>query len=511
MNNGDYYPVNDAAFENMLKSSVPFEPPEEIVKAVTPWKKAIKRVIWGLALSTLTLNICYLNYILPVVGMILSLLGLRVLRRENKWFRTYYVVTIIATAYKWFIFSYLTTVTYQDVFPEMLFTVLTLIILFAQLMLFCLSLNATAKKAEIKPPVSPMIGLIVWYIIVVLLGLMNYKGFVIPIAMIIGFIFIIRSLYKISSQIDEIGYSIENATIKLKDSVLSLMLVSALISSLTCGYAFFSDYKMQWQVKDKNEHLHLQQIKENLIELGFPESILEDMTADDILACEGATKVVVDTEQLPFNDDTRIIQVTEQITPYFSSTYDKIIHDVEEMTVTGVGVCLTQEPDGDGDWMLIHHFCWDVNPGFYGTECIQLFPAYRNQNTRSYSYVSEPTGRVLYTKDGVDYVSPYHSLGSEQYTSENIIFGKQTNNDIFATFSLPGDSERQRGYVMYAIADNSEHSSIIDSWITYNHQLSFLQYPAETAKENRKGDLFSNSIAFRNQQWALQIADREIM
>lgn len=508
MNNSGYYPVNDDGFENMLKSSVPFEPPEDVVKAVTPWKKAMKRVIWGLALNTLTLNIYYLNYILPVVGMILSVLGLRLLRRENKWFRAYYAVTLVATAYKWFIFSSLATVTYQDVFPEMLFTALTLTILLTQLILFCMSLNATAKKAGIKQPISPMIALIVWYIIIAVLGLMNYTGFIIPIAMIIGFIFIIRSLYKISSQIDEIGYSIENAPIKIKDSVLSLMLVSALILGLTCGYAFFSGYKMQWEIKDENEHLQIEEIKENLIGLGFPEKVLSDMSAEDIIACKGATKVVVYKVQIPFNDNSRSVTYHKQITPYFSSVVTEKVYDVKEMTETFIGVCLTVEPEGDGDWQLIHHFCWDINPGFYGTECIQIYPAYRNEHLRCYSFVSEPTGRVLYTQNGVNYTSPYHSLGSESYTSDNLLFGAQTNTDIFATFSFPNKGENHRGYVMYPIADNSDKNSIIDSWFNYNHQHSLLQYPAETAKDNIKAD---HSEAFKEKQRALQIADRELM
>ena len=234
------------------------------------------------------------------------------------------------------------------------------------------------------------------------------------------------------------------------------------------------------------------------------------MTAEDILACQGATKVVVYEDKAPFNDDTRVVTVTEQKTPYFSSTYDKTIHDVEEMTITGIGVCLSEDPDGDGDWMIIHHFCWDVNPGFYGTESIQLWPAYQNNSNNRFSYVDEPTGRVLYSADGIDYVSDYYSLGSENYTSNTILWGTQYNNDIFATFSLPNNAERQRGYVMYPLADNSEKNTIIDSWFNYTHQESFLQYPAITAKEHRQRGTANKSFPFRTQQRALQIRDREI-
>ena len=508
MNNSGYFSVSDDKFEDLLQSAMPNKPPEEIIRTVTPWKKAMKRVLCGVALSTLTLNLFYLNYILPTIGIVLTVLGLRALRNENKWFKAYYAVSLTEMAYLLIRHILNTTVT-ANFIPEDIFLALNLTIPFIDLSLFCLSLYAVEKKSGITPRRGPMVTLIIWYTIVTLLAVIQFSGFILPLLIILGFIFIIVSLNKISKEIDEVGYNIENASVKVSDKAFTLVFIVLLVTGMACGYAFGGSYKMQWEAKEKNEHIQVAEIKENLISLGFPESILDDMSAEDILACEGATKVLVDTKQLPFNKgrEDRTVKKYSGGT----STYIKNVYDVREMTVTGVCVCLTQESEGDGDWMLIHHFCWDINPGFYGTECIQLFPAYRNQHTNSYRYVAEPTGRVLYTKDGTDYVSSYHSLGSEIYTSDNVILGQQTNNDIFATFSLPDDGEKQRGYVMYSVEDNSEYSSIIDSWITYNHQQNFLQYPAKTAKDNVKTDLFSDSPAFIKQQRALQIADRELM
>ena len=508
MNNSEFKPINDAELESLLHSSVPFEPPEEIVKVVTPWKKAIKKVLLGLALNTLTLNFLYLGYILPVIGTILTILGLRVLRKENKWFSAYYVISLMGTAYKWIIFSLSASATYDVAIPEYALFTVTILFIFAQLTLFCLSLYTVAKKAGITPKKSPMAALIIWFAVLTILGLLNYTGFIVPIAMIIGFICILVSLNKITSEIDEIGYSIENAPVKINDGVLSAVLVVSLIAGILCVYSFFSGYKMQWEIKDENEHAQVQQIKENLISLGFPEKILDDMSAEDILSCKDATKVLVETEQVPFNDNTRVITVTEEITPYFTSTYEKKIHDVNEMTRTNVGVCLTEDPEGDGDWQIIHHFCWDINPGFYGTECIQLWPAYRSHQRNSFTYVNKPTGRVLYSENGVDYVSSYHSLSEDSYKSDDI-FGVRQNTDIFATFSFKNQGENHRGYVMYPLADNSETNSLIDSWMNYCHQQSLLQYPAVSAKDYRKSGGF-DSVAFRTNQRTFQIADREL-
>lgn len=510
MNNSGYFPVNDAEFEGLLQSTVPFKPPEEIIEAVTPWKKAIKRVLWGLALSTILLNFFCLNYILPLIGTVLSILGVRALRNENKWFKAYYVTTIIRGVYFLIILILNTTINLKDMLPDAVYIVASLFFSFVNIIFFCGALYSVEKKSGIPPRTAPMIALILWYAGLSFLGIINFNGFIIPWLMIIGFICIIVSLVKISKEIDKVGYSIENAPIKIPDGILTAILAFTVVIGLGCGYAFGGSYPMQWEVKDKYEHTDVQQIKEQLLSLGFPDGILDDMTAEDILACQGATKVVVYEDKAPFNDDTRVVTVTEQKTPYFSSTYNKTIHDVEEMTITGIGVCMTEDPEGDGDWQIIHHFCWDVNPGFYGTESIQLWPSYQTNSHNRFSYVDEPTGRVLYTKDGVDYVSDYYSLGSENYTSNSIFWGEQTNRDIFATFSLPDKGERQRGYVMYPLADNSDEYTIIDSWFNYTHQESFLQYPAITAKEHRQRGTANKSFPFRTQQRALQIRDREI-
>lgn len=49
--------------------------PDDVVEDVTPWRKAMSRVLIGMALCAITLNFWCLNYILPAVGMVLSLLG----------------------------------------------------------------------------------------------------------------------------------------------------------------------------------------------------------------------------------------------------------------------------------------------------------------------------------------------------------------------------------------------------------------------------------------------------
>ena len=74
--------LNEKAFEAALQASVPERLPDKAA-AVTPWKRAMGRVLTGTALTALGTNLWGLNYLLPGIGLVLMLLGFRLLRREK--------------------------------------------------------------------------------------------------------------------------------------------------------------------------------------------------------------------------------------------------------------------------------------------------------------------------------------------------------------------------------------------------------------------------------------------
>ena len=76
------------AFDRALSDSMEaLPPPEEEVKQITPWRQALDEILIGLVLTTVRLDLLYLQYILPAVGAAHLYLGFRTLRRDNKWFR----------------------------------------------------------------------------------------------------------------------------------------------------------------------------------------------------------------------------------------------------------------------------------------------------------------------------------------------------------------------------------------------------------------------------------------
>ena len=500
MSNHEWESMNERDFETMLEKSVLDFPPDDVVEDVTPWRKAMSCVLIGMALCAITLNFWCLNYILPAVGMVLSLVGFRSLWRENKWFRNCFIITVIRAAYFFPMLILNTTIIQSTIFTPQVTSVLTVANLLLLLVeFFCLwrGLRAVQRKVNLPPRAGGAVALIIWYALMCVLAVIQYNGLVIAGAMVIGYIFIIRNIYMLSKELDEAGYSIQTVSIKVTDRCIVLVLLSVLIIGCAFGYLFGGSYPMDWSTVDSSEHTEIEVIKNHLMELGFPEYVLNDLTPEDIAACDGALQVVVDITDEPVNDGRTV--TTEYSNGEKRHIEQKTVYDVKELRITGVGV---QIPGERERWIIFHHFLWTTDPGFYGTESIQLWPVYRDISD-GWASNGEVTGRVLYDKGGETFAAPYYSLDNQTFTSNSIFWGEQTSTDVFATFSMPRQGENYRGYVAYPIAEMQD-GYIISSWVNYTHQRSWLQYPAMTAMEKRMTNSWNDAGAFMTVQDALQ-------
>lgn len=493
--------MTDADFEAMLARSVPDVPPEEIVADVTPWRRAMNRILFGMALCAITLNFLCLNYILPAIGTVLLLLGFRTLRRENRWLGGCFAVTVIRAVYFFATLVLNTTILQSAVFTPAVTTALTAVnavLLLALYFCFWRGLLAVQKKTGLPAQAGGALALIVWYALVCVLAAVHYTGWIVPIAMLVGYGCILRSLYRLSGALDEAGYAIAPGPVRVTDRCLVLVLAAVLGIGGALGYLFGGSYRMDWQPVDTSEQTQTAAIRQQLLDLGFPEDVLDDLTPEDIAACDGALRVVAETEDYPVNDGRNVLweAYNEKHERYY---VQDTVYDVRELRLTGVAVQLPGERE---TWMVFHHFLWTTDPGFYGTEAIQIRPAYRSI-PEGWSAAGDVTGRVLYDRDGQAFAAPYASLGAQTFTANTILWGEQTNTDLFAAFSLPRHAEHARGYVAYTAAA-VQSGYLLNSWCNYTHQQSLLQYPAVTAMEKRMTSAFGNTGAFYTVQHALQ-------
>lgn len=502
--------MTDADFEAMLARSVPDTPPEEIVAEVTPWRRAMNRILFGMALCAVTLNFWCLNYILPAIGTVLLLLGFRALRQENRWLGGCFAITVIRAAYFFATLILNTTILQSAVFTPAVTTAFTAgnaVLLLALYFCFWRGLLAVQKKAGLPAQAGGALALIVWHALVCVLAAVQHGGWVVPIAMLIGYGFILRSLCRLSGVLDEAGYAIAPGPVRVTDRCLVLVIAAVLGIGCTLGYLFGGSYRMDWQPADTSKQTQTAAIRQQLLDLGFPEEVLNDLTPEDIAACDGALRVVAVTEDHPFNDGRNVLweAYNEKNERYY---VQDTVYDVKELRLTSVGV---QLPGAQETWRVYHHFLWTTDPDFYGTEVLQIWPADENMQD-GWRFAGDVTGRVLYDRDGQTFTASYHTLGRQTYTADSVFFGQRTNSDLFAAFSLPRHGEHARGYVAYTAAA-VQSGCLLNSWINYTHQQSWLQYPAVTAQTHRMTCTQSNGGAFRTVQDALQFypADGQLL
>lgn len=455
----------DAELEHLLEEGLS-APPEEVLREVTPWRRAMRRILLGITLFTLTLNYWNLNYILPTAGYILILLGLRALRRENGPFRVLWYSHLLRFGLAAFCLLRQAAPGWQGLNQTLLGPAAALEPV--QLLCLWLGLREVRRRAGLSPGAGSALALLVFKCVILCLALsgVTQVGWIFFFLMLALYVCILRALFRLSRELDEAGYDIRPAPVQVPDRVLALGLAGGLLAGIAVVSLTCTRLPMDWRPVDPSEHVGLEETEARLLELGFPAEVLADLARSDLRACAGALRVETEVRSFAmtngWNDETP-----------------------KPLTITGVAV---EVPGERESWRVFHHFSWAEGTRFYGSEAFELWTLYDHMS-QGWSELAGPTGRVLCDREGTACWAPYCSLETETYTTNSLFFGTQTSSDPLASFSFPLDGENCRGYVTYAAETVGEW--ILDSWINYVHQRSRCPYPAVTALEWQKAGTFN--------------------
>ena len=224
------------------------------------------------------------------------------------------------------------------------------------------------------------------------------------------------------------------------------------------------------------------ELRRELLNAGYPEAALRDLSDEDIALCEGFAAVSSDTE-------------TQELDKQQGGG---------KLTFTTVAVKL----DRDGEhWRIFTHFEWS-GADFRGTELIRIIPGYMRDGARlGWGPDGEITGRLLYDTDGKTVTAPYYSLIDSHSSYTDPFFGMTESLGILGSFSMPSQSEHQRGYVAYGTAipasaldySTEEYDGFaLTSVAGFTHQYNIWQFPVKTAESVVRSGSISFSECFAN-------------
>lgn len=422
-----------------------FAIPEEALEAVSPWKPALKKILWGLALNAITFSIWNLEIILPTLGVALLWLGWRSLRRENRWFRAGWLGAGALLALRWTALILRATPLMGRLEPVgQVFVLGNLILPLLQALCLWQGLKGVFRKAEQSPGTGAAFGLLVWYLgLVGLILFLPQGGTPVFLPMILVYFMLIYAMWQVAQSLSEAGYVLEPAPVKRSDRCVMLLLALALAVGIGGGLLAFQRFPQGEErkvhtVREEQQPAALREINARLLELGYPEELLADLSVEDRYRCQ--TAVGLDTTNGEFWGN--------------SSTWGS--PGFLEMRTVSVVLA-------DGTCRFFNHFQWKEEPRYRGMESIEVVPVLHKYLEELAGNWGNVSARLLYERNGALYETDFYRLETVWAPRE----GDELDR-ITAEFSLPKDGYKPRGYIAYDLSSREP-----GTWLNFNMSVDY--------------------------------------
>ncbi|NLL51700.1 MAG: hypothetical protein GX248_03235 [Peptococcaceae bacterium] len=435
-------------------------PPEEQIHSTNPWSKPIGFIIWGFILTTLHLNLIYLQYILPTIGVILIFLGFRSLRNENKYFTVLWIFSILKLLFQLAdLVSISTPLNIMD-YPELTIGTVMLVFQIAMFLIFQGALNETYKKANKAVKGAPLIWASLWTVAAFLIALSPLSSsWLVFIPMIICYILIVRSLLRIGAQLDDTGYVLTNAPVKISNRTLGWAYFLLALTTVITGSVFSNHL----QIEPQEYYLpNITEERQYLLDMKFPAEALQYLSDEDVAMLSDAKNVEVFNKLLMF--DPKRIEHRENFGGYthISHTYEPGKKNIESTTV------YLEMPENVV--YVMQYFIWKGGRPFW-QDGILISGENKAEDKQIIS------SGLFYRKKCTEYLADFPRLVCDKIT-RNTMFGLDTSMLIAGALSFPFGSEKQGGYVLYRYTVGTD-SDIYSTHATlsYVHLSSPLHIP----------------------------------
>jgi hypothetical protein len=441
-------------------------PPEDEISNINPWEKPIGFITWGFILTTFHLNNLKLQYILPSIGVILIYLGFRSLRKENKYFKTAWILAIVKMVWHLANFVWISTPLNTIEYPEIAIGMIANGFQIVMYLVFHMALKVTYKKADKKAEAAPLLWASLWTAAVVLIALSPMsQNWLVFIPMVICYILIVRSLYRTGTQLGDAGYVLKNASVKISNQLLGwIYILIALVTVVSCS-VFSNHLKLapqEYHVPETN------QARQQLLDMGFPADALQYLNDEVVALLRGAVDVEVYNKLLMI--DPRKIEHKES---YGSHTWITHTYEPGRKNIDSTTIYIEMP---ENLVYVMQYFKWkEGNPVWQ--DGIMISGESKADDKKIIS------SGLFYKRKGNEYVADFPRLVCDKVV-RNTMFGVDYSMLITGALSYPFGSESQGGYVLYSYTipiESNVYATL--SMLSYVHLSSPIHIPYAKTEE----------------------------
>ena len=435
-------------------------PPEEEVRKTNPWSKPIGFITWGFILTTMHLNFLYLQYILPVIGVILIFLGFRSLRNENKYFKVAWLLSILKLSLHLGDLVWISTPLNIMDYPKFAIGSVMFPFQIALFLVFRAALKETSKKADRLMESDPLLWATLWTMASYLIALSPLSNsWLIFIPMLVCYIFIVRSLYSIGDELDDTGYVLTNAPVKISNQTFGWTYFLIAFTVVIICSIFSNHLKLQSQ-----EYFHPETIeaRQHLLDLEFPAEALRYLSNEDVTMLSEAVNVESFSKLLMI--DAKRIEHQES---YGNSTQITHTYEPGKKNIQAATVYIEMPKN---IMYVMQYFKWN------GGRPIWQDGILISGETAADDKQIISSG-LFYSKRDAEYTADFPRIVCDKVT-QHTMFGTYYPVLITGALSYPLGSEDQGGYVLYRYTVKAD-SDIYDTYniFSYVHLLSPLHIP----------------------------------
>lgn len=439
-------------------------PGEGVVEEVNPWREPIGRIAAGMALTGITLNFLYLQYLLPTLGAALQYLGFRTLRRSGPAFRIAWGLSLVELVWHavWLMLS--ASPWRLEGMTAYTLGLAGMAVQIARLLLLRAGLRDVCRRAEVEPKGDPLRAAVIWQVLIAVLAFSPLaQSWLAAIPMLIAFVLIIQSLERVGGSLGGAGYCFVDAPVRVSSGVMKWGYLLGCFALVLLTSTVVNHPRLDAQPVPAQGEAETRQA---LAELGLPEEVLADLSDEHVRALEGAFRVDVQQEMMSFYSST-------------TTEIQKADADADRLCAYIIYIELP------GSRMaVLNYFDWQQGGAYWGDAVMLGW-----QDTYEY-LTGQIGGALLYEKNGQAYTAPIPRLNNGVVTTTDWFSGIQSYPRITGTVSYPFGAQNQRGYVLYILQLRDLNVVGItrgNTWITYRHRLQPFSLPYQTPAELTSG------------------------